>query len=232
MIKKAMILAAGFGTRLKPLTDHVPKALVPFGAGTMISYQIEKLKLFGINEIVVNAHHHSALIEKYFSENDFGIKINVIVEKDILGTGGGILNAEKFLKDEEYFLAVNVDVYTDLDINKMVAYNYSRKPFASLCVQKRNTSRYLVFDENMNLNSRIITSVIKKNYFAFNGLHLISNSIFGFGLPVEYSDIIDLYMKVSEEYGKKVIGFDAGKSLFDDIGKIEAYTKYNKSSGN
>ncbi|MDD5362744.1 MAG: sugar phosphate nucleotidyltransferase [Ignavibacteria bacterium] len=232
MIKKAMILAAGFGTRLKPLTDHLPKALVPFGTGTMISYQIEKLKLLGINEIVVNAHHHSALIEKYFSENDFGIKINVIVEKDILGTGGGILNAEKFLKDGEYFLAVNVDVYTDLDISKMFIYNDSHKPFASLCVQKRNTSRYLVFDENMNLNSRIKTSVIDKDYFAFNGIHIISNYIFDLGLPVEYSDIIDLYMKVSADYGKKVKGFNAGDSLFDDIGKIESYTKYNKASGN
>jgi N-acetyl-alpha-D-muramate 1-phosphate uridylyltransferase len=232
MIKKAMILAAGFGTRLKPLTDTLPKALVPFRNGTMISYQIEKLKLLGIKEIVVNAHHHSGLMEKYFLENDFRVKIDVIAEKDILGTGGGILNAEKFLGDEEYFLVINVDVYTDLNINKMIAFNQIHKPFASLCVQKRITSRFLVFDDNMILNSRVRSSVIEKNYFAFDGIHIISGSIFNFRLPVIYSDILDLYMKLSAEKGIKVIGFDAGDSIFDDIGKSEAYTKHNNESGN
>ena len=106
MINKAMILAAGFGTRLKPLTDNLPKALVPFKKGTMISYQIEKLKRSGVKEIVINVHHFSELMIKYFRENDFGVKIDIIAEEEILGTGGGILNAKEFLRTEEYFLVV------------------------------------------------------------------------------------------------------------------------------
>jgi N-acetyl-alpha-D-muramate 1-phosphate uridylyltransferase len=217
MINKAMILAAGFGTRLQPLTDNLPKALVPFKKGTMVSYQIEKLKSIGIKEIVINVHHFSEQMISYFHENDFGVKINVIVEKEILGTGGGILNAKDYLQSEEYFLVMNVDVYTNFNFELLVNEYEISKPFAMLAVQKRNTSRYLDFDEYFNLKGRVKTENPKENNFAFNGNHIISNEIFSSKREIVYKDIIDIYF---EE--KKIIkGFNVGDSSFIDLGKVE-----------
>ncbi len=220
MLKKAMILAAGFGTRLKPLTDNLPKALVPFGKGTVISYQIEKLKSLGINEIIVNAHHYSDLILKYFQENDFGVKINIIVEEEILGTGGGILNAKEYFSSQESFLVVNVDVFTNMDYSLILKEYDKLKPLALLAVQKRKTSRYLEFDDRFNLIMRIKSDTMNDNCFAFNGLHIISNRIFESGFRTEFSDILDIYLSLIIE-GYEIKGFNSGDSFFLDIGKID-----------
>jgi len=217
MINKAMILAAGFGTRLQPLTDNLPKALIPFKKGTMISYQIEKLKSIGVKEIVINVHHFSEKIIKYFQENDFGIKLNIIVEKQILGTGGGVLNAKDYLQSEESFLLINVDVYTNFNFDLLIKEYEIEKPFALLAVQKRNTSRYLVFDDNSLLKGRAKSDKMEENHFAFNGIHIISNKIFSHSYKICYKDIIDIYL---EE--KKIIkGFNVGNSIFIDLGKVE-----------
>ena len=217
MINKAMILAAGFGTRLKPLTDNLPKALVPFKKGTMVSYQIEKLKRLGVKEIVINVHHFSEKIIKYFQDNDFGVKIDIIAEEEILGTGGGILNAKKYLRTEEYFLVVNVDVYTNLDFELLVEDYRINKPFAMLAVQKRSTSRYLEFDDSFMLKGRVKSDTMKDGYFAFNGIHIISGEIFSLKEETGYKDIIDIYL----ERKIPVRGFDSGVSGFMDLGKAE-----------
>ena len=225
MINKAMILAAGFGTRLKPLTDSLPKALVPFKNGTMISYQIEKLKSTGIKEVVVNTHHFSEQLVKYFQENDFSIKVNVIAEAEILGTGGGVLNAKEYLQSEECFLVLNVDVFTDFNIELLVKEYELSKPYALLAVQKRKTSRYLEFDDNFNLTGRIKSDVMNDNYFAFNGMHIISNEIFSLDYKNDYKDIIDVYLD-----SRKIIkGYDAGNSVFIDLGKTDNLIKAEKS---
>jgi len=228
MIKKAMILAAGFGTRLKPLTDSIPKALVPFRNGTMISYQIEKLKRYGITNITVNAHHFAEQIEEYFLENHFGVSINVIKEDVILGTGGGILNAEKYLNDgiNAAFLAINVDVFTDFDFEKIIDYHISSANLATLLVQKRKTSRYLELDKEMELTGRVKCEILEDNFFAFNGVHIISNEIFRLGYPVKYLDIIDIYLDTERMHGRTVKGYDSGDSLFVDIGKINVYERF------
>jgi len=216
---KAMILAAGFGTRLKPLTDSIPKALVPFNGEPMINYQIKKLINYGFGEITVNAHHFAGQIKEYFDKNSFGIKINVIEEKEILGTGGGILNAEKFFKNENFFLVINVDVLTDFDFSRMIKYHKSKLPFVTLAVQKRKTKRYLEFDKNMKLLGRENENSQEENLYAFNGIHIISNKIFK-GRKTEYLDIIDLYL--SPEYAElknSIYGFDTGECVFKDLGK-------------
>ncbi len=224
-MNKAMILAAGYGTRLKPLTDTIPKALVPFKNGTMISYQIEKLKSIGIKEIVVNAHHFSEQLIKYFQENDFGVKIVVIAEEEILGTGGGVLNTKEYLQSEEYFLVMNVDVFTDFDIELLIKEYESTKPLALLAVQKRKTSRYLEFDENFILKARVKSDVMKENYYGFNGMHIISNDIFSVNYKNDYRDIIDIYLE-----GKKTVkGFDAGESVFIDLGKTDNLKRAEES---
>jgi N-acetyl-alpha-D-muramate 1-phosphate uridylyltransferase len=214
---KAMILAAGFGTRLKPLTDNLPKALVPFGNEPMINYQIKKLKEFGFTEIVVNAHHFANQISDYFNKNSFGIKINVIEEENILGTGGGILNAKKYLESEESFLVINVDVFTDFDFSKLIIFHKSRTPLASIAVQKRKTKRYLEFDDNMKLLNRENENSKKENLYAFNGIHIISNKFFT-DRKIEYLDIFDLYFEMINQ-GKEVFGFDVEDSEFRDLGK-------------
>ncbi|MFZ4592008.1 MAG: nucleotidyltransferase family protein [Ignavibacteria bacterium] len=224
-MNKAMILAAGYGTRLKPLTDTIPKALVPFKNGTMISYQIEKLKSIGIKEIVVNAHHFSEQLIKYFQENDFGVKIVVIAEEEILGTGGGVLNTKEYLQSEEYFLVMNVDVFTDFDIELLIKEYESTKPLALLAVQKRKTSRYLEFDDNFILKARVKSDVMKENYYGFNGMHIISNDIFSVNYKNDYRDIIDIYLE-----GKKTVkGFDAGESVFIDLGKTDNLKRAEES---
>jgi len=237
---KAMILAAGFGTRLKPLTDNIPKALVPFQNEPMINYQIHKLKDYGFDEIVVNAHHFSEKIIDYFNKNSFGIKINVIEEEKILGTGGGILNAKKYLEKEEFFLVINVDVFTDFDFSKLIIFHKSKAPLASLAVQKRKTKRYLEFDSNMKLLCRQNENSKKENLYAFNGIHIISNKIFQNinkspllvfksasvdvtnSNQIEYLDIFDLYFEMLNQK-EEIFGFDVENSEFKDLGKIEIF---------
>jgi len=224
-MNKAMILAAGYGTRLKPITDSIPKALVPFKNGTMISYQIGKLKSAGIKEIVVNAHHFSEQLIKYFQENDFGVKVVVVAEGEILGTGGGVLNAKEYLQSEEYFLVMNVDVFTDFNIELLIKEYESTKPLALLAVQKRKTSRYLEFDDNFILKARVKSDVMKENYYGFNGMHIISNDIFSVNYKNDYRDIIDVYL----EEKKTVKGFDAGESVFIDLGKTDNLKRAEES---
>lgn len=221
MKQKGMILSAGFGTRLKPLTDSIPKALVKHKQKPMVVHQIERLKNLGVDEIIVNAHHFSNKMEEFFNENNFGVKIILIEEEKILGTGGGILNVEEYLKDSDFFWVINVDIETDVDLDIMKNEWKKQNVLAMLLIQKRKTSRYLEFDGNMNLIGRAKPSENEtKGLFAFNGVHIISPRIFEQKIQVEFKDIIDIYLKLIQE-GEIIKGFDAGNSSFKDLGKIE-----------
>jgi len=223
---KAMILSAGYGKRLKPLTDNLPKALVNYKNVPMINHQIERLKKAGITEIIVNAHHLAEKIIEYFSKNDFGMKIHVIKENEILGTGGGILNAKKFFETEKFFLAVNADIETDFNLTKLIEFHKRSEPLASLLVQKRKSSRYLEFDSNMNLLGRENENSSAENLFAFNGIHVISNKIFSLNYEIKFEDIINLYLEAIKSEGNFVKGFDAGKCVFMDLGKPENLLRF------
>lgn len=218
---KAIILSAGFGTRLLPLTQFIPKALVPYKGIPMINYQIQKLINAGVNEIIVNAHHHSEKIEEYFSDNKFDVKIHVLPEKEILGTGGGILNASEYLKSENYFFAINVDVDSDFDITAMLPAALRKNPLAVIAVQKRKSGRMLEFDDNMILKRRESELSLKKNLFAFNGMHLISSRIFGFNSDKKFLDIIELYFEAMKKNNEIIAGYDVMNSNFKDLGKNE-----------
>ena len=216
-----MILAAGFGTRLKPHTDKIPKALIPYRSKPMIDYQIERLKKLNAHEIIINAHHHSKMIEEYFKKNDFGVKINVLVEKEILGTGGGILNAEDFLRDEDYFIVINVDVITDMNIQRMIEFHKRKKPFTTIAIQKRKTSRYLEFENGKRLIGKENKNSKKENLYAFNGIHIISRRIYEKDYEIKFRGILEIYFDLIRKKEETILGFDAGKSSFKDIGKIE-----------
>jgi len=218
---KAMILSAGFGTRLAPYTDTLPKALVPYKNIPMISYQIERLKKIGVNEIVVNAHHFSEKIVDYFSQNSFDVDGSIIIEEKILGTGGGILNAADQFADEDFFIVVNVDVETDMDLERMILHHRSLDPFATIAVQKRKTKRFLEFDNEMKLKGRGNENSEIKNLYAFNGIHIISNRIFKKGFEIEFEDIISIYLKVIKDKKEFVSGYNAGECSFKDLGKKE-----------
>lgn len=222
-----MILAAGFGTRLKPLTDSIPKALVPFRNEPMINYQIHKLINYGFDEIVVNAYHFAEQINDYFKKKSFGIKINVIEEENILGTGGGVLNAKGYFEKEDFFLVINVDVFTNFDFAKIIEFHKSHNPLVSVAVQKRKTSRYLEFDSEMKLLHRENETSKKENLYAFNGIHIISNKIFN-GRKIEYLDIFDLYFEMIQN-GEKVLGFNVQDSNFKDLGKIDSIRNTDNS---
>ena len=215
---RGMILAAGFGTRLKPLTDTYPKALIEYKGKPMIVYQIEKLKTAGIKEIVINAHHHSDKLISFFNQNNFDVNIKIIEEKEILGTGGGIINAKEFLKDDDTVI-INTDVMTDFNISEMISFYNTSNPIATLLVQKRRTTRYLEFQNNC-LIGRASDYSNPENLFAFNGIHIVSKEFFNQSLSAGYSDIIDIYIGLISK-GKTIFGYDAGKSSFLDIGKPE-----------
>ena len=144
---KAMIFAAGLGTRLKPLTDHMPKALVPVAGKPMLEHVIEKLKATGFDEIVINVHHFAQQIIDFLkANNNFGIKIWISDEtEELLDTGGGIKKTAHFF--DEPFLVHNADILSNVDLKALYDYHLTSGNDATLLVSSRKTVRYLLFDD-------------------------------------------------------------------------------------
>src|SRR5271157_5943891 len=157
---KAMILAAGLGTRLRPLTDHRPKALVEIAGRTLLEITLSRLRAFGIREVIINAHHFAGMILEYLKTNDnFGMRIEVSREEVLLDTGGGLKKAAWFFLEDssrldEPFILHNVDVISTIDPGRMVQFHADNQALATLAVQDRETSRYLLFDEQLQLCGR------------------------------------------------------------------------------
>lgn len=187
-----MIFAAGVGTRLKPLTDNMPKALVPLNGKPMLEHVILKLKAAGFHHVVINIHHFGQEIIDFLAANDnFGIKIQISDERDyLLDTGGGIKKAAALLQGSEPFLVHNVDIMSNVDLRALYDHHVTNKPLATLLVSKRETSRYLLFNNNLKLcgwRNRETGEV--KSYFpdfdpqqyteyGFGGVHVLSPEIF------------------------------------------------------
>ena len=164
---KAMILAAGLGTRLKPLTDDRPKALVTVAGRTLLQITLDRLRSFGVLEVIVNTHHHADMILEYLAANqNFGMTIEISREPVLLDTGGGLKNAAWFFQDSgqsigEPFILHNVDVISTIDLVGMVRFHKEQSALATLAVQNRETSRYLVFDNHGQLCGRSSTRPAK-----------------------------------------------------------------------
>lgn len=148
-----MIFAAGLGTRLKPLTDNMPKALVPVAGIPMLERVILRLKENGFDNITVNIHHFGQQIIDFLNaHNNFGVQIHISDERDLLlDTGGAIRKARPFLDGNEPFLVHNADILTDIDLRTFYQYHLDNHAEASLLVSKRKTSRYLLFDQHYQL---------------------------------------------------------------------------------
>ena len=161
---KAMILAAGLGTRLRPLTDNIPKALVELNGRTLLEITIDRLKSFGVTEIIVNVHHHAEKIVAFLhSKNSFGLRIELSREDDLLlDTGGGLKKAAWFFQEgnsNEPFLLHNVDVLSNIDFRQMLDAHKKNRALATLAVQQRSSSRQLLFDQNNLLIGRRVKDV-------------------------------------------------------------------------
>lgn len=188
---KAMIFAAGLGTRLRPLTNDRPKALVEIGGKTMLERVIHRLAEAGFDDITINIHHFGQKIIDFLNENDnFGLNLHISDERDmVLETGGGILKARPFLDGDEPFLVHNADILTDLDLHTMYQSHVDSGAMATVLVKNRKTSRYFVFDDEYRLQGWVnkSTGETRPEHFtykkdmhelAFGGIHVISPSIF------------------------------------------------------
>ena len=228
---KAMIFAAGLGTRLRPITDNIPKALLPIGGKTLLQHQIERLREAGITDIVVNVHHFADMIIDYFRQNDnFGCDISVSDERDrLLDTGGGLRKAAHLLMPDkntaESLLACNVDILSNINIPELIA---AHKPdsIATLVVSERNTQRYLIFDEENRMVgwTNIATNEVKPFNMEYNKdcMRLLAFS----GMQILSPRIFELMDNVVEEKGDKFSLIDLYLSLCSDE-IIRAYIPAN-----
>lgn len=227
---KAMILAAGLGTRLKPFTDDKPKALVQIGGRTLLENAIVKLRDNGFDEIVVNVHHFSSMIIEYLQNHDFGVKIHISDESErLLDTGGGILKASIFLNGEEPFLVHNVDIVTDINLAELFKKHISSNSLSTLAVSKRDSSRVFLFDLEMNLsgwkNNLTGKQIIPDSNrypleaYAFAGIHVISPDFFTLIKTKGSFSIVDAYLSLCS---KNIIkGYDVSSNFVLDVGKPE-----------
>lgn len=229
---KAMIFAAGLGTRMKPLTDSIPKALVEVDGSPLLELVIRRLKLFGIKEIIVNVHYLADQIEAFLQRNDnFGISITISDERELLlDTGGGLQKAGWFFSDGQPFLICNTDILSNIDIEALAAFHHSTSAIATLAVQQRKSSRYLLFDQKRILSGWLNTtkgevrlcrtSEKDLKMHAFSAFQIVNPAIFRY-FPKDkvVFSIIDTYLQAAQH--ELIAGFEHNDDLWIDVGTRE-----------
>lgn len=232
-----MILAAGKGTRMRPLTDKMPKALIPVQGVTLLEHTIRYLKYFGITEIIVNIHHHAAQIIDFIEKNrSFGIRIEFSDETgELLDTGGGLYKARWFFDENEPFILTSSDVITDLDLNDLISYHKKNNPLVTLAVKHRKSSRDFLFDSqyhlsgwhnNVNGETKLIREVVNPVKIGFSTIHCINPSIFGLITERGCFSIVDAYLRLAVTH--TIVGFEHDQSRWFECGRIENYQFLNK----
>ncbi|MGD0711000.1 MAG: nucleotidyltransferase family protein [Bacteroidales bacterium] len=232
---KAFILAAGLGTRLKPLTNNKPKALVEVNGVTLLEHLIVKLQNLEVTELIINVHHYAEQIKEFLrKKNNFGIRIEVSDETEqLLDTGGGLKKAAWFFDDNKPFLVHNVDVLSNIDLNQLYQTHLQSGSLATLAVKDRNTSRYFLFNDNNELcgwentktgeilyhsnNSQQLTAL------AFSGIQVISPHIFDKISETGKFSLTDLYIRLSSK--NKITAFRHDRDFWLDLGKPESIDK-------
>ncbi len=230
-----MILAAGFGTRLKPFTDAHPKALAKVNSKTILQRNIEYLSSFGIKNVIINVHHFANQIIEFIEiNNGFGSNISFSDEtNEVLETGGGIKKASWFFVEEnEPFVVINVDILTNMNLEKMIIYHKKEKPLATLAVTSRKTSRYFLFDEldhligweNEKTGEKKMSRETNKYWQkAFSGIQIISPKIFKLIKMTGKFSMVDVYLELAKT--QDISAFDHSNSKFIDVGKPESILK-------
>ena len=232
---KAMVLAAGLGTRLRPLTESRPKALVEVAGRTLLEITLSRLRSFGIREVIVNAHHFADMIVAYLEANEnFGMRVQVSREEVLLDTGGGLKKAAWFFREnsnpsDEPFLVHNVDVISTIDLRRMAQFHNQSQALATLAVQDRTTSRYLLFDEQSQLCGRrsgidqspaMVRSTTQSKALAFSGIHVISPRLFAKMSEDGAFSIIACYLRLAAA-GERIVGFRADDYYWRDLGTAD-----------
>ncbi len=228
---KAMILAAGLGTRLRPLTDHRPKALVEIAGRTLLEITLSRLLASGIREVIINVHHFAGAILDYLKTNDnFGMRIEVSREDVLLDTGGGLKKAAYFFLEDskrldEPFILHNVDVISTIDFQRMVQFHAENQALATLAVQNRETARYLLFDEQLKLCGRrhgqeteFVRSSKQVQALAFSGIHVISPRLLAMMIEEGVFSIITSYLRLAAQ-GENILAFRADEYYWRDLGR-------------
>ena len=243
---KAMILAAGLGTRLRPLTDSRPKALVEINGRTLLEITLACLRSFGVREVIINVHHFADMVAEYLkSHNDFGMRIEISREDDLLlDTGGGLKKAARFFLDDSRqvppgpFLLHNVDVMSNIDLRRMLQFHGERGALATLAVQSRESSRLLLFNEQSQLVGRapgsgVISSEARNPSassnsplatrhsplaLAFSGIHIISPRLLPMLTEEGVFSIIDAYLRLAAQ-GERILAFRADEYYWRDLGR-------------
>ncbi len=225
-----MIFAAGLGTRLKPFTDNHPKALAVVNGKPLLQRNIEYLKSFGINEIVINVHHFADQIIEFLEENNyFGIEITISDETDqVLETGGGLVKAKANF--EEDFLVMNVDILTDLNLADFIKAHQKNKALVTLAVSDRNSSRKLFFNKQNELKGwrnlkteeeiKAVDSLDNYKDLAFSGIHVISPALFDKITEKGKFSIMKVYMDLMQT--ESILGFDHSGGILIDVGRPES----------
>jgi mannose-1-phosphate guanylyltransferase len=232
MKMKAMILAAGLGTRLRPLTDDRPKALVEIAGRTLLEITLRRLSEFGVRDVIVNVHHFGEMVVAYLEKSRFGMRIEISREDVLLDTGGGLKKAAWFFQenaDEPFFLH-NVDVINTIDLGAMVKFHREHNALATVAVQERETSRYLLFDERNQLCGRragrdglpeMVRPSRETRALAFSGVHVISPRLLSMMAEAGAFSIISSYLRLAGE-GEKILAFRADEYYWRDLGTTES----------
>jgi NDP-sugar pyrophosphorylase family protein len=231
---KAMILAAGLGTRLRPLTDDRPKALVEVAGRTLLEITLSRLSAFGIRDVIINVHHFADKIVDYLkAHKNFGMRIEISREDMLLDTGGGLKKAGWFFLEDsaadEPFILHNVDVLSTIDLRRMVGVHLEKKALATLAAQQRDSSRLLLFDESLRLCGRragrdlepeIVCPSANLRPLAFCGVHVILPRFLRMMQEDGVFSIIDSYLRLAAR-GESILGFPADEYYWRDLGKRE-----------
>ncbi|HZJ60469.1 MAG TPA: sugar phosphate nucleotidyltransferase [Chitinophagaceae bacterium] len=231
MVNTSMIFAAGLGTRFKPWTDKHPKALALVNGKSLLQRNIEYLQRYGIKNVIVNVHHFADQIIDVVKRND-GWGSNIVISDEtteVLETGGGLLKAKDLFKHGERVITCNVDILTDLDLNKLIAFHEKYKPLISFAVTNRKTSRYFLFDEKGRLcgwrntktgEERIVipkSGLIEK---AYSCVVVFEPEIFSL-IPFRGKfSLVDVYLKLAADH--LILGYDHTGDRFVDVGKPES----------
>jgi mannose-1-phosphate guanylyltransferase len=232
---RAMILAAGLGTRLRPLTNDRPKALVEVAGHTLLEITLRKLASLGIRDVIVNVHHFADMVLEYLQKkNNFGMHIEISREETLLDTGGGLKKAAWFFlppsaKNPGPFILHNVDVVSTIDLQRMLQSHSENGALATLAVQERPTSRYLLFNEKNELCGRqagrdqpdeMVRSTCETKALAFSGIHVISPDLLARITEDGVFSIINSYLRVAGQ-GERISAFRADEYYWRDLGKPE-----------
>ncbi len=226
----AMLFAAGLGTRLKPLTNNKPKALVELNGKTFLEHAIVKLKSIGVTRIVINVHHFADLVEDFIRKNDFGVDIKISDEREqLLDTGGGLKKAESLFIPNVPILVYNVDIFSDIDLKELVCEHSKNEALITMAVRNRDCNRCLYFNENKQLTGwknkqtgeikQARADMAQSNPIAFTGIHMVSYQLFDKITETGTFSIIDLYLRLAET--EKITAFTDHSKVWFDLGTPE-----------